>query len=351
MVASMRLAFVASSTALFHPRSLEERPLGGTETGIIRLSEHLARRGHEVFIFTKNPKVYEGNPTYRPLESLEGSGAYDALISIRDWIPLFYQVNAKKRFFWTGDSYDQFPNFGLGDQRVVQRIDGLLAVSAWQAGELCRRSGFPIEKSFLLKNGIELSAFEGAEKRNPFRLIYSSTPYRGLEHIPLLFGTLKKIYPELEIHLFSGFQVYDQNTPPAFEALLEALQKMPGVHLHGNCLQAQLAREMMKSSILFYPCHFEETSCITAMEAMAAGCVPLTTRLGALPETIGDAGVLVEGPIQDAKSKEAFVKAAHELLQSPPLWQEYSDRAKKRASEMSWSQVAERFEGIVQGVL
>jgi glycosyltransferase involved in cell wall biosynthesis len=42
---------------------------------------------------------------------------------------------------------------------------------------------------------------------------------------------------------------------------------------------------MASVDIWAYPCTFPETSCISAMEAMASGATLITNRNGALPET------------------------------------------------------------------
>lgn len=333
----MKIFIYAGNCVPFHSKSLEERALGGTETAIIRLSEEIQKLGHEVHIFTphENPPA-EGPVHFHSLAQIQNFPDTDVYISVRDWIPLFFEVQAKQRYFWTGDSYDQFSNYGIGDKRVVDRIDAFLSVSRWQADEICKRSGFPNEKCFVLGNGIQISLFQQAQTKKRKRLIYSSTPYRGLEFVPALFMSLKKLHPDLELHIFSSYSIYDQSDD-AFSELRSQLEKLPDTKLYGSIPQSELAQEFLKSSILFYPCNFEETSCITAIEAMAAGCVPLTSALGALPETIGPAGVLIPGrPNSETYFKE-FLGAAQRLLTDDVFFEDLSNKGKRRSQDFSWS--------------
>jgi glycosyltransferase involved in cell wall biosynthesis len=53
--------------------------------------------------------------------------------------------------------------------------------------------------------------------------------------------------------------------------------------------------------VWLYPTWFSETSCITAMEAQAAGLIVVTSPIAALKETVGPRGYIVEG---DWRSKE-----------------------------------------------
>ena len=74
-----------------------------------------------------------------------------------------------------------------------------------------------------------------------------------------------------------------------------------GADYRGALGQARLAQELRGVAGLAYPSTFAETSCITVLEAMAAGAFIFTTRLGALPETTNGFGYLVDAE-PDAKS-------------------------------------------------
>lgn len=337
-----------------HSRTLEERPLGGTETALIRLADALSRRGHEVIVFTSHRNPPPSNPKYLPAEAIYQLSDCDVLIALQDWKVLLLDFGARKKYFWTGDSFDQFANFGLGEKRVHPLIDRFLAVSDWHAKTLCEESGFPFEKSFVIRNGIELDLFLGEEVRNRKRLMYSSNPRRGLEFIPALYRELAAKHPDLELHVFSALNTYDQhkpmNGPRALHSseMIRLFESLPGCRIHGATLQSQLAREYMKSGLLFYPNNYLETSCITAMEAMAAGCPVITSDAGALSETIRDGGILIPGRPTTSQYAKAFIAAADLLLSDEILWAQYSQRAKVRAfNDFSWEECADRFERLL----
>src|SRR6185369_7057219 len=64
------------------------------------------------------------------------------------------------------------------------------------------------------------------------------------------------------------------------------IRTTPGVVMHGRVNQRELAEAMLGAGVWFYPTWFSETSCITAMEAQAAGLRCVCPRIAALAETV-----------------------------------------------------------------
>ncbi len=350
----MRVAFYIH-TIPFHDLSVEERPLGGTETGVVRLARALNGLGHEVTVLTADPNPPLSNPLYVSIDSLRDLGPVDAFIAIRDWKFLLGPIQAKKKILWTGDSDEQPYSLGLGDKRVVELVDILLTVSRWQSQILCEKSGFPAEKTFVLGNGIDLGLFAGSEDRHRKRLIYSSVPYRGLQLMPEILESLVQRHPDLELHSFAGFSVYDdrvhENDKRNYQLLLQKLSRFPQFHDHGNTTQAALAREMMKSSILAYPNTFAETSCITALEAQAAGCAIVSSALGAMTETVGEAGILIGDPPGSTEYRTHFVSAVDRLLTDDAEWKRLSENGLARSQAFDWDGVAQRLSDALEEAL
>lgn len=352
------IAFYAGACIPFHARSLDERPLGGTETAVIRLSEILALRGHEVHVFTREENFPPSPVHYHNISRFSDLQQIEVLVGVQDWRTIFSGVRRRATLFWTGDSFDQYLNFGVGDPRSAERIDRFLAVSDWHAGSFSERSGFPIGKMRVIRNGVYVPYFAGTEARERKRLIITPAPYRGLALLPPLFREIRKLHPEAELHVLSDLQIYEGKNPEGspehqqFAELRALLEREPGVVIHGNLVQQKLARELMRSSVFVYPNTFLETSCISALEALAAGCPVVTSAQGALTETVGTAGVCVPGEPGTAKYNQAFVQAVHQLLSDDKIWAEKSNAGRKRILEhYTWEHVASRFEKVMAEVL
>lgn len=344
----MKILFFPVDCCPFHAKTIEERPLGGTETGIIRLAEALQDLGNEVFVCSSAPFPLSSEVKYIAPQQVRFIQNLDIYIVVRGWSPLFLPIEAKQRYFWTGDAWFSKRHLGIGDKRIVKETTAMLAVSVWHAKTLCEVSGFPNDKCLILRNGVHLADFAGTEKRHRRRLIYSSTPFRGLSYLAPVFRKLKRKYADLEMKIFSSMSIYNKEwigipEKDGFEKVYEELSQLPDVTVSGSILQKDLAREFMQASILAYPCNYEETSCITAMEAQAAGCVIVTSDLAALSETVGEAGILLKSEPGSSEYMTQFTKALDSLLSDDVLFDRYSSNAKKQSLSTDWKNRAEDF--------
>ena len=359
----MKICFYAFGSLPIHASSLEERPLGGTETGLIRVAEVLAAKGHQVFVVTShpNPQPYnlQGGPIYLPPQLLSQCGEFDAFIAVQFWKPILDLVPAKRFYFWTGDGKEQLSNLGIGDLRVIKKISKMFAVSTWHKQTLCQASRFPEEKCVVVSNGIFPPYFSedvlSQTPRHPRRLIYTSAPYRGLELAAQYFSILKKQIPDLEFHIFAGLSIYDRDQSyqgahvQAFEALKKRLQYLEGVKLYGNIRQRELSKEYCKSRVLLYPNIVDETCCITALEAQAGGCVVIASENSALPESVGNGGIVISGQPGSEPYSKVLLEKLYQLMTDDLLWLEYSKKGRERVfREHTWQVVAQRMEQELQ---
>ena len=74
----------------------------------------------------------------------------------------------------------------------------------------------------------------------------------------------------------------------SIDRLEHAARNTPGVHYHGRVSQERLTQEFLTAGLWAYPTWFTETSCITAMEAQAAGLRCVCPDIAALAETVGE---------------------------------------------------------------
>jgi glycosyltransferase involved in cell wall biosynthesis len=100
---------------------------------------------------------------------------------------------------------------------------------------------------------------------------------------------------------------------------------------------AELVNQYRLASVAVIPSIYEGFG-LPAAEAMACGTPVVSTNAGALPEIVGDAGILV--PSADTK---ALVEAISALVVSPNKRKHLSEMGRKRIMQMfNWRNTAQR---------
>ena len=166
------------------------------------------------------------------------------------------------------------------------KFDALVFVSHWQQQMYNAYLGVPFGAGYVLHNAI--SPIEAHTKPDDkVRLMYFSTPHRGLELLLPAFDKLYKKYGDkIELNVFSSFDLYGWNIrDEPYARLFEKLNAHPGINYSKSVSNEVIREELKRSHILAYPSIWQETSCLVLIEAMCAGLTCVHSSLAALPET------------------------------------------------------------------
>ena len=320
--------FVGRGLEPWTPRSLREHGMGGSETMALNLAEGLARSGHcvRVYAHCEGPGMVVGpnGMSWRD-ESDFHDLICDVLISSRrpDAVDKCRRVVAKKSVLWV---HDVHCDVHLTPERA-QHFDEIWCLSRWHMENMAE--AYPwLQKDKLvqIRNGIDLALWgSGPDYRNPHRAVYSSSPDRGLPLALELWPRVREKVPDAELHVYYGFdnwiRVCELTGRPTDElrAIRRTAESTPGVFLHGRVNEAQLAEEFFRAGVWAYPTWWYETSCITAMQALAAGLCIVTTNRAALYETVGtERGRLLNEDYGSDEYKNEWVESVVDAMHCSP---------------------------------
>jgi glycosyltransferase involved in cell wall biosynthesis len=308
------------------------KPLGGSQSALCYLAEELAGRGHAVTLVnsTTAPGTSRGVDCFRfeqiPL-ACHAEGAVAIVLSgASPEIPRRIRAlwpRSGPIVLWCHHNRDQAAVAGLADSSTRACWDRFVFVSAWQAGGYRETFGIDGGRMKVIANAVS-PAFEGlfpdpqaivAEKPWPPVLCYTSTPFRGLEVLLEAFPRIRAAIPGTRLRVFSGMSLYGVRAgEDPYARLYERCRASEGVEYVGPVSQTELARELRAATCFAYPCTFEETFCIAALEAMAAGCVVIASDLGALRDTTAGFGQLVAPDPDKGVHARRFADFAVEVL-------------------------------------
>jgi glycosyltransferase involved in cell wall biosynthesis len=212
-------------------------------------------------------------------------------------------------------------------KKVIKQLHNIVTVSDCSRQDIARDFGLQPAGISLVHNGIDIDVFKPVPEvsRNPMRLMATCSadqPLKGLRYLLHAYAHLLERYPELELLLISK-----PNPGGKTEKLVQRLGLVDKVQFVNGISTEQMVRYYAEAAIAVVPSVYEGFG-LPAGEAMACGVPVVSTDGGALPEVVGDAGVIVP-----AKNVDALVEAIDSLLQDPQARAELGARAKKRIEE------------------
>ncbi len=221
-------------------------------------------------------------------------------------------------------------------KKVVPKLQHLVTVSKASRDDIAR--AFNIDPSLMdiVHNGIDTNVFRPMPeiKKKPFRIMATASadaPLKGLDYLLKAVARLTPDYPTLEL-LVIGKLKKDGET----RKLIDQLNIEKHLKFVSGIETEELVKLYAEATLVVVPSIFEGFG-LPAGEAMACGIPIISTDGGALPEVVGQCGVIV--PTRDDK---AIAMAIDNLLANPDKRSRLGRRARARIVELfSWEATAE----------
>ena len=267
----------------------------------------------------------------------------------------------RPNILWIKNSYDQ-PNLApwFTKKENHKKYDWYVFNSHWTYEKYRYFFNVPDTRSVVIKNGIdyeELKLKKDFTYKDPLRLVYFSTPWRGLD---VLLNTMELLKDEKDIVLdvYSSTIIYGDGfhieNEPKFLKLYEQARDLKNVNYKGYLYNNELMEKLKEYHVSVHPSTFEETFCISAMEALAAGCMLITTDLGAIPETCAEFPVYI--PYSSDKKHLAVqtaesIKQAREILSARDISQSLKFQQQYYKYYYDWKVIGSFWDRFLQGTI
>jgi glycosyltransferase involved in cell wall biosynthesis len=217
--------------------------------------------------------------------------------------------------------------------KVARQLSHIITVSQTACQHIAKNFGIPEDKLRVVYNGIDTDIFSPSLKVDRLEkllvVISRDTAVKGLRYMLEALAILRQKH-NLELVV-----VAKETDNSATQELITDLGIRDYVKFIGEIDTTELVNQYRSASIVAIPSIYEGFG-LPAAEAMACGTPVVSTTAGALPEIVGDAGILV--PPADAK---ALAEAISGLVASPTKRKHLSEKGRQRIMQMfNWRNTA-----------
>ncbi|RPI53602.1 MAG: glycosyltransferase family 1 protein [Acidobacteria bacterium] len=215
----------------------------------------------------------------------------------------------------------------------AHRADGIIVVSRFVAGEVQRRLGVPATRISVAANGApEWSSPPAALNPDGYLLFVGTLePRKNVSGLLEAYGRLVARLGDAPRLVVAG-----RANPDAAD-VLAAMNRSPlaGRVEYRGYVEPDGRESLFKGAQALVLPSLDEGFGIPALEAMAAGVPVIASRRGALPEVVGDAGLMIE-----PEDPESIVAAMERMIGDAALRATCALRGLERARQFSWAQAA-----------
>lgn len=237
-------------------------------------------------------------------------------------------------------------------RRSAHKAEQIHTVSEYSKQALIRLYGVPEHKIHIVPNGVDLHKFTSEGKAESIRRIRE---LYGVENYLLMVGrieprknhiTLLKAYKKLQDMAVSAGPLVivgrpDFQSKPFFDAI-EELGLQNSVHVIESVGDEELPHMYRGAKLFVYPSYAEGFG-IPIIEAMACGVPVVTSNTTAMPEVVGNAGLLA-----DPHSPELLALAMFDMLANDRLREEFSVKGVIQAQKWTWDRAADAYLEAIQ---
>ena len=352
----MRIGVYSNLTLEKWDWTAKDRGIGGSERAHIEVVNHLGKRGRNLISFSPIPgggvSVGPYDVPWHDSQLVDPSQEPMNWIVFRDPSFLDKEIHPESQIIFIAEDVI----YPLA-QKHIERIDKYVCLCAEHVRHTMAVYPSLKDKIYLSSNGIPVDDIEEIEnkfqiKRDPNKIIYASSPDRGLLLILQNWFRIKERCPEATLSVAYGFanmlKIMElQNGTAWFVPMKDEIERLltqDGIKFLGRIGQEELFKEYLSSNIWLYPTDWPETSCCVCMEAQAMGCIPIFNRFWALEQNVFH-GFGFDGiPQKDQLIKNLMINKVCEVIENPEIeWRE--EMMQDSRDSFNWEKIVTQWEG------
>lgn len=339
----------ADKTGSYDGRDLERKPLGGTESSVIRTARELARRGHRVEVYSNCAgPILDHGVQWLPLSGARPEHC-DLYVACHQPELLGFVRKPRRRAIWVLWPVSQLKHYKKIWRSWWYRPIPVL-ISLYQA-----QTYSPFLPQWKPMIVVPHGLPDDVRGHGPLadapapRAIFASNPSRNLRHLIEIWASA--ILPRvpnavLDVYGVHGLAPGDDPWAKWQDVLPAGLsaQVKASIVIHPSLGRVELMQAMRQSRVMLYLGHKAEAFCLAVAEAQALGVPAVVSPVTVLPERVIDNRT---GFVR--ATDHEFADAAVALLSNDALWRQQHEAAIRYQQGISWSEHAGRLESLLLG--